>query len=454
MIIPPKMPNNSTNTNKHNHSAFLISAPVSNSGKTIITLGLIKALKNRGRSVQPFKCGPDYIDTMHHTAVAEVPSYNLDTWMASSNHVKTIFHEKGSLADVSVVEGAMGLFDGAVKDEGSAASIARLLDIPVVLVVDASSMAYSVAALLFGYKNFDLSIRFAGVIFNKVSSVSHYQFLEQAAIDVELKPLGYIPNNAALKMESRHLGLMMPGEDKSWNAVEVAAELIAEHIELDALLEATHLDMVSSKPKAELQATKLKIAIAKDEAFNFMYQANIDRLMEIGEVQFFSPLHDKQLPDVDLIWLPGGYPELYLSELSENKLIHQQIVEHMLHSKAIVAECGGMMYLGAEIRSKSGEIFPMVDLFDFTTSFENMKLHLGYRNFNLKELCYFGHEFHFSTLENKDISIAEIQTNTARATKADTLIFKKNNVWASYMHLYLGEREKMEGFLDNLKKDN
>lgn len=461
---------------------FLIAAPKSNSGKTLITLGLIKAISDQGYCVQPFKCGPDYIDPMHHAEIAGRASYNLDLWMSTECHVKSVFHTQMKDADVGVVEGVMGLFDGARKDEGSSAAIARLLDIPVVLVVDASSVAYSVAPLLYGFKHFDRCIRLAGVIFNKVASSSHYHFLEEAAEDSGVKALGYVPRDKALAIDDRHLGLHLPGEGKDAEIVKKAADLIKEYVRVPALLEVaggvkrgdaessvlrgschserseqslcqqssrsqnTQRNKCSNFTDTLFESQKLKIAIASDKAFNFTYQANLDGLRDLGTVEYFSPMTDENLPDADLLWLPGGYPELFADELAQNHLMLSAIRKRAESGKAIVAECGGMMYLGKEIISKDGSSFPMAGVFDFSTSFEDMKLHLGYREVSNGSLSLRGHEFHYSELINSHTTPC-YSVKTARGKEIEMPVFRHKGVWASYMHLYLGEPEQMKRFL-------
>jgi cobyrinic acid a,c-diamide synthase len=426
---------------------FLIAAPKSNSGKTIITLGLIKALKNMGLKVQPFKCGPDYIDTRYHTMVAEKPSYNLDTWMSTPNHVKNLFGKLSNNADISVVEGVMGLFDGAIKAEGSSAALAKLLNLPVILIVDASSMAYSMAPLLFGFKNFDKKIKLAGVIFNKVNSEFHYAFLKDAARDAGVNVLGYIPKNEKLIFKSRHLGLFQP-EEQDISSIDTAAALIEKHLNLDDLINNCTINFKSQAiPNIKTTVKKIHIAVARDEAFNFTYQANIDRLSEIGKISFFSPIHNKNLPKCDLVWLPGGYPELYASQLSENINLISQIKEHVNNKLPIIAECGGMMYLGKSLTDKSGQKHTMAGVIDVETSLQNMALHLGYRVIKYQGKEWKGHEFHFSEITKSNEILFEGSAQTARSEIADLKIFFNGKIWASYMHLYLGEPQKMKSFL-------
>ena len=436
---------------KKNTSSFLIAAPKSNSGKTMVTLGLMRALVKRGLIVQPFKCGPDYIDPMHHTKVAGKPSYNLDLWMASQDHVQNIYQKQSINADVSIAEGVMGLFDGAQKDQGSSATVARLLNLPVVLVVDASSTAYSVAPLLYGFKNFDKNTKLAGVIFNKVAGESHFRFLKEAAIDAGVDVLGYLPRDKRLAIESRHLGLHLPGEHQNMELVDVAAKLLEENVDLDLLLKLSKQEnRIAEKEEPEPPTGKLKIALAFDKAFNFSYAANQDNLKEFGEVIHFSPLHDKLLPEADLVWLPGGYPELFAEELAGNTAIKQAIAKHIENGKALIAECGGMMYLGNNLITKEYGKFEMCGIFDFDTSFEDMKLHLGYRELLGKDLTIKGHEFHYSNLKKRQNGCADFIIKTARDKTVEMPVFRTKNCWASYMHLYLGEKEKMQQVLKEL----
>nr|WP_321357616.1 cobyrinate a,c-diamide synthase [uncultured Draconibacterium sp.] len=432
-------------------SSFLIAAPKSNSGKTLITLGLMHAFVTRGMNVQPFKCGPDYIDPMHHSKVAGRPSYNLDLWMASKEHVQSVFECRYSNADVSIVEGVMGLFDGAKKDEGSSAALARLLDLPVVLVVDASSVAYSVAPLLFGFKNFDKSIKLAGVIFNKVAGESHFRFLKEAAIDAGVEVLGFVPRDSRLAIESRHLGLHLPEENKNMEIVELAAELIEKHVDVDLLLKLSENKREKlDYPEPEQTGRYFRIALANDEAFNFSYQVNRDILNKQGKVTEFSPLNDEALPNADLVWLPGGYPELFAKELAENTAIKTAIKNHIDAGKALIAECGGMMYLGKNIIVKGGAKYKMTGIFDFDTSFENMKLHLGYRELMGNEMIIRGHEFHYSELIGEEKADPAFEAKTARGQSVEMPVFRKQNCWASYMHIYVGEKGKMQQLLTEL----
>lgn len=411
---------------------FLIAAPSSHSGKTTLTLGLLRALHNRGLQVQPFKCGPDYIDTTHHTRAARRQSINLDTFMMSEGHVQDLYTHYSSDADVVVTEGVMGLYDGAVKWEGSSAAIALLLDIPVILVVNAKAMAYSVAPLLYGLKNFNASVQIAGVIFNFVNTESHYQFLKDACEDVGIRPLGYIPVNEGMKIPSRHLGLALSGEHDYEGITEQAAAHISKSVDIDGLLELTMRE-VKEGIAPEVVSLK-KIAVARDEAFNFIYAENIRQL---GEVIYFSPLHDTSLPEADILYLAGGYPELYLSALHGNIAMRGAIRDYCISGGRVMAECGGMMYLGNAITDQQGNRYNMCGVLDLETSMVDSRLSLGYRHVQIGDVALKGHEFHYSHAISNLTTVGEV--HNARGKVVPTPIYRQQNVIASYIHFYWGE---------------
>lgn len=426
-------------------SHFLISAPSSNSGKTTLTLGLLRALKNRGLNVQPFKCGPDYIDTQHHTTASGNPGINLDTFMASEDHVREIYKQCSEEADVSVTEGVMGLFDGADKMRGSSAAIAELLDIPVILVINAKSMAYSAAPLLYGFKNFYKGIRVVGAIFNFVSTISHYRFLQEACEEVGIEPLGYLPKNEALAIPSRHLGLHISAETDYESIIEKLAQEIPKTINIDRLLEISTREISPEiEPETLYQtpvpAQKYKIAVARDEAFTFTYHQNIEVLSSFGEISFFSPIHDKQLPEADFLYLPGGYPELFAHALSENKTMLESIKSYCLNGGLTFAECGGLMYLSNEMITSEGFHFSMVGMLDCATSMENSKLTLGYRTIRWNDMELKGHEFHYSRLLENRLETESVTVKNAKGMEVETRLYRKLNTFASYVHLYWGEQ--------------
>ena len=304
---------------------IMIGATSSGSGKTTFTLGLLRLLRNRGMKVQPFKCGPDYIDTKHHAMAVGEESVNLDSYMASAAHVRELYARYGAASDVCVTEGVMGLFDGYDGMKGSSAEIAELIGIPVVLVLNAKSTAYTVAPVLYGFKHFYPGIQVVGVVFNFVASVAHYAYLQQACVDAGVEALGYIPKDESIVIPSRHLGLSID-ETFCFDAfADRVAEVIDKTVNVDRLLELCTVEFSGKQTEGVICSGNRKIAIARDEAFNFMYRENVEALKRAGEVVFFSPLRDKRLPDADLVYFPGGYPELHLPELAANEGMRQAV---------------------------------------------------------------------------------------------------------------------------------
>jgi len=425
---------------------FLIAAPSSGSGKTTVTQGLLRSLRNKGLSVQAFKCGPDYIDTKHHEWASGNISINLDSFMSSKNHVKEIYGKYSSKADATVVEGVMGLFDGANRMEGSSAQIAELLDIPIILVINAKATAYSVAPLLYGYKHFYPNIKIAGAIFNFVNSESHYQFMKDACEDVGIEALGYVPRNENINLPERHLGLQISAKDNYEETINEMALHLEKTVDIDHLLEICNSKRPKYKAESIKSKPKLKIGVAKDEAFNFTYHENLRALSQLGEIKYFSPINDSSLPEVDFLYLAGGYPELYLEQLSQNESMRNAINEFAQSGGKVLAECGGMMYLSKNIIDKDGKTYPMVGFLNQNASMENMKLKLGYRKIKLKDEILFGHEFHYSHLVNSLEKTEGIEVYSARDKQLDTQVIRKNNVLASYIHFYWGEKNIYDSF--------
>ncbi|MET7253863.1 cobyrinate a,c-diamide synthase [Dyadobacter fermentans] len=439
-------------------SSFLISAPSSNSGKTTLTLGLLRALRDQGLGVQSFKCGPDYIDTIHHGTAAGRPGLNLDTFMASEAHMRAVYTHYASRADVSVTEGVMGLFDGADKMKGSSAEIAALLDIPVVLVINARSMAYSAAPLIYGLKNFYPGIRVVGAIFNFVSTESHYRFLQDACVDAGVEALGYLPTNDELNIPSRHLGLHISADTDYEQIIRKLAEIIPRTVNLDRLLELTAVScsgenesVLSQENQSCLQdyPGNLRITIAKDEAFSFLYHQNIACLRAFGEVRWFSPLHDRVLPETDFLYLPGGYPELFARQLSGNQTMLESIRNYCANGGLAYAECGGLMYLGKEIIDGEGDGFRMTGALDLSTTIRHSKMTLGYRVMHWDDLEMKGHEFHYSSLKEPFVQATLAQMTNARGIPVDTQFFRAKNTFASYAHFYWADKPEFIQHLIN-----
>jgi cobyrinic acid a,c-diamide synthase len=430
---------------------FLIAAPASGAGKTTITLGLLRALVNKGLQVQPFKCGPDYLDPMHHKIAARRVSINLDTFMAGAAHVLQTYGKYTDQADVALAEGVMGLFDGAEKMKGSSAEIAALLRIPVILVINAQAMAYSAAPIIYGFKNFYAGIDLKGVIFNKVNSASHYRFLEDACQDVGVEALGYLPHQPDLTIPSRHLGLSTSTAIDFDSLCNRIAASMLKTVDLERLLQITATPVMAPQtpPVSPHAPAAYRIAVAYDEAFSFTYQENLEVFKQLGQVVFFSPLQDTELPACDLLYLAGGYPELFLEPLSRNKSMLDAIRTYCENGGSTYGECGGMMYLGQSITDAAGQEFEMVNFLPLATSMENPKLQLGYRCVASAEGEIKGHEFHYSTCkELADTSVLPCRITNARGLAVSSRIYQKQQTIASYLHLYWGEQQSfVQGLL-------
>lgn len=419
---------------------FIIGAAASGSGKTTFTLGLLRALGRRGMRVQPFKCGPDYLDTKHHAAAAGVESYNLDTFMASEEHVREVYAQRGAEADVCVTEGAMGLFDGYAGMRGSAGEVAQILGVPVVLVVSARSTAYSVAALLYGFRHFRPEVRIAGVVFNFVASERHYGFLQEACRDAGVEALGYLPKCCELEIPSRHLGLNVDSDFCFATFADRIADEVEKTINIERLLEVcqTPTPAIPTTAVPPLPEKGLCIAVARDEVFNFYYPENIRILEKYGKVIYFSPLHDNNLPaGTDFVYLPGGYPELHLPALAANESMRRVMRNYCLQGGHLLAECGGMMYLGDYIEDTEGVRHAMCGVLPQGATMQGMRLHLGYRKVLLEGQEFRGHEFHYSRIvPGKEALPSVARVLNAHNEEVDTPVYRLRNVMASYIHFY------------------
>lgn len=433
---------------------LLIGGVSSGSGKTTFTLGLLRALKKRRMQVQPFKCGPDYIDTQHHTMASGRPSVNLDYFMMSEKHMQELYSRYTSDADIAITEGVMGLFDGFDGMKGSSAEVAHLLDIPAILIVNAKSTAYSSAALLYGFKHFYKGVRVVGVVFNFVSSDTHYEYLKQACKDVGVEALGYLPKQPDINIPSRHLGLSLENDFCFESFADQIADIVEQHVNIDRLLELTPCNVLSEiKENIAPINENFRIAVAQDAAFNFAYEENLRFLNRIGNISYFSPLKDICLPEADFVYLPGGYPELFLEKLSKNYSMLASIKSYAENGGKLLAECGGMMYLCKHIVGMDGKSYPMADLLPQKATMENMKLTLGYRTLLYNGYELKGHEFHYShTFPLADTLHSVAKAYTAKGKEADTPLYRYKNVLAGYTHLYWGDSSLNTWFINYLKE--
>ena len=393
---------------------LVIAGTSSGVGKTTVTLAILAALKARGRQVQPFKAGPDFIDPGHHAAATGRPSRNLDGWMLGEAVNRDIFTRAAVDADISIVEGMMGLFDGSspVNEIGSTAELAKQLDAPVLLVIDGSAMARSAAAMVSGYAKFDPALRVAGVLFNRVGSDGHYKLLK-AAVEQETNvvAVGYLRPDPAVTISDRHLGLVTAMEQGTGELYGRLANAAEETIDLDRIealaRSCREWPTALPQPVARRDARMVRIGVAQDLAFCFYYPDNLELLEAEGaELVRFSPMNDQVLPDVDMLYLGGGYPELHGERLAGNIAMRMAIRQFAEQGGTIYAECGGMMYLTQAIRDFAGTSHEMVGLFSAEAVMKKPGLTLGYRTMELSHDCILGaagttargHEFHYSLL--------------------------------------------------------
>lgn len=430
---------------------LLIGAINSASGKTLLAVGLLRMLKHRGLQAQPFKCGPDYIDPQYHVAASGREAVNLDTWLASKQHIQQIYNQYAEDADACIAEGMMGLFDGYRRTQGSSAEIAKLLNLPVVLVVNARSLAYSAAPTLYGFKHFHAAPRIIGVIFSQVTSASHYAFLKEACADAGLECLGYLPADESLRMPSKYMALTQAAKQEMDELAERAAALVEKHIEVDKLLNLCirpfpcpyHLPYVQDMQADCVRQTapRLQIAVARDAAFNFIYHENLDRLREVGKITFFSPLYSKDLPKADMVYLPGGYPELFARQLHRRKAMMEQLRNYAESGGKIWAEGGGITFLSRSITTQRGTTYEMANILPLTCTLENARLYAGYRTTEYNGTSLRGHECHYSALSNPDVLPAVSQLYNVRGNKVGTPLYRYKNVIAGHTHWYWGETD-------------
>jgi cobyrinic acid a,c-diamide synthase len=431
--------------------AFLVAGTRSGCGKTSVSLGLMAAMAEAGIRVQPYKAGPDFIDPGHHQAVIGVPSHNLDGWMLDPETVRNIFARHLHGSDVGIVEGAMGLFDGfsGTTEQGSAGQLAKILDIPVILVVDAGGMGRSAAAEVKGYVTFDPDITFAGIIFNNVASPRHEALLREAmAKNLDIPVLGCLPRNDALNVASRHLGLVMAHELDTEQRTRTMLQWINSAMNVREMI--THLPAIALVPSRKTippKAARIRLGVAMDQAFCFYYRENLRALEQAGaELVFFSPMRDQDLPGpLHGLYLGGGYPELFARPLAANRSMRQAIKSFARAGHPIYAECGGFMYLMNGLQDRAGNRHEMVGIFDCECALQARFAALGYREVVTRAPSllgpagsrFRGHEFHYSRLLENGCPEEGIYATTDRkgAYPAGKGVVRYNTL-GSYIHLH------------------
>ena len=430
---------------------LVIAGTHSGVGKTSIVLGVLGALRNRGVHVQGFKVGPDFIDPMYHREVTGTPSYNLDAWLMGQDGVRRAFARVAPTDGVAIIEGVMGMFDGrATGPDGSTAEVAAIVRSPVLLVLDVGGMSRSAAALVQGYARFDPEVRVAGVVLNRVGGPRHYQLVktaieEQAGVAV----WGYLPWDDGLVLPERHLGLVPVGEDEAFQRVCAELGSAADRtIDISAILATAHAAPafdVSTVEAAPASAIRARIGVARDAAFNFYYDANLQWLRQWGAaVVEFSPLEDSELPtDIDGLYFGGGYPEVFAKGLAGNVALMASLRQAHQAGMPIYAECGGLMYLVEAIQDAAGARYAMVGLLPGICRLTDRLQNFGYKEVvSLRDsllgeagLRTRGHEFHYSIWEGRPVHSSLYQTRSSRGDESSEG-YSVANLTVSYVHLH------------------
>lgn len=412
-----------------NCPALFIAAPASNQGKTTVTAALARYHRNQGRTVRVFKTGPDFLDPMILERASGNPVYQLDLWLVGEAGCRQLLAEAAETADLILIEGVMGLFDG----KPSGADLAELFGIPVLAVIDATAMAQSFGAIAYGLRHYRSSLPFAGVIANRVASPGHGAMLAES-LPSDIAYYGGLLRNEAMVLPERHLGLVQAQELADLEQrLEVGAAAI-EGAGITDIPSTVELVRAQSTPVAPL-LQGVRITVARDDAFAFLYPANLDLLKAMGAtISFFSPLRDDALPDCDALWLPGGYPELHLTQLNENGSIKQSLQNHFEADKPLLAECGGMLYLLDELEDKEGNKAEMVGILAGCAVMQPKLAGLGMQAAPLPEGELTAHTFHHSAMETAIEPTAH--GIRQRGNTPGEPIYRQRRLTASYLHLY------------------
>jgi cobyrinic acid a,c-diamide synthase len=441
--------------------AFVLAGTGSGCGKTTVTLGLLSLLQQRGLRVQPYKVGPDYLDTGWHSAVCGVTSRNLDSFMLPEPVLNALFCEQMQDADIAVIEGVMGLYDGCGTDPNdcSTAAMAKQLGCPVILLVDGKAVSTSIAATVMGFQHFDPAVPVAGVIVNRVNSESHYQLLKTAIEHYCAVPVfGYVPHVSGIALPERHLGLVTARESvvnqQPWRDF---AAVLAQTLDIDSLLACCEITALPQghwpERPAEGAGHGLTLALADDEAFNFYYPDNISLLERTGvEVVRFSPLHDSHLPECQMVWLGGGYPELHAGKLAANASMLSSLRRAHQRGVAIYAECGGLMYLGTTLEDADGNVHRMANLIPGHSKMGQRLTRFGYCEAQACRATLLadsgetlrGHEFHYSDFTPETPAVLACRKVRDGVTQQEWLGgWQVGSAFASYLHLHFAQRPLM-----------
>ena len=448
-------------------NAILIGGVASGVGKTTFTTGLIAALRAKGRKVQPFKAGPDYLDPTYHSRAAgpNFPARNLDTWLLPEANLKELYQRACSQADIAIIEGVMGLYDGknGQSESGSSASLAKLLGVPVLAVLDIGKISRTAGAMALGLQKFDPALKLVGFLLNNAGSQTHYEWAKQAVEEATGLPVvGWLPKNKEWALPERHLGLLPASESMQTEALEAVLKALAAQIAQTVDVDLIEQLATSAQPpiliiEPERDQTKLfpevpvapylRIGLAQDQAFGFYYQDNLDLLRAWGaELVPFSPIADHALPEqLDGLYIGGGFPEVFATQLSTNTSMLESIRQFAQQNRPLYAECGGLMYLGRELLDFDQTRYPMLGLLPYRTAMQNQRVKIGYTEIIAASPSqpllrpgekWRGHEFHWSLLQDEINPAQAAYLIPEQQNRAEGWF--ERNVLASYIHLHFG----------------
>ena len=408
--------------------ALFVAAPASGQGKTTVTAALARLHARQGRKVRVFKCGPDFLDPQIHAIASGAPCYNLDLWMCGEADAAWRLAAAASEADLILVEGVMGLYDG----EPAGADLAARLGLPILAVIDAAAMATSFGAIAYGLKHYRPGTQLTAAFANRVGSACHAELLEKS-LPPDIAWYGFLPRAAAAALPERHLGLLPAAEiDDLAQRIERMADLLASTAA--ATLPPPVAFAQTAAPRVAPLLAGKTIAVARDAAFCFLYPANLDCLAALGaQLVFFSPLADAGLPECDAAWLPGGYPELHGERLSANRGLWQSLAAHVGAGKPLLAECGGMMALFDTLTDIEGKAHALAGLLSGTVAMQARLAALGLQEVALPEGALRGHTFHYSQTETPLVALARAVRPDGRAGEA---VYRRGRLTASYVHFY------------------
>jgi cobyrinic acid a,c-diamide synthase len=430
---------------------LVVAGVASGVGKTTLALGLLAAYRRRGLVVQGFKVGPDFIDPGFHELVTGRPSYTLDGWLCSREEVRATVARAASGADLLVVEGMMGCFDGVdgTREDGATAQIAKWLDAPVVLVLDVGAQSRSAAAVVLGFERFDPALRVAGVVANGVASESHARWVMEAiGAACRAVPLGTLRRDPTVALPERHLGLVTAVEGPlGAEGQRRLADLVEGGVDLDRVLEVAAPWAVAPLPPPPARPARARIGVAHDAAFQFYYPANLHALRAAGaELVYWSPIADAALPDVDGLYLGGGYPELHAAALAGNRVVLDGVRKAVAAGTPVHAECGGLMYLADSLTDLDGVVHPMAGVLPARVTMQPRRLSLGYAEVEVTADAPLGprgtrargHEFHWSTLDPVPARVPRVYSLTSPDGRARAEGYLIDRALMSYVHLHFG----------------